>query len=197
MSWLFFKIDLCSAISFKRSRWELSIDVAEHTVGRRWKITKIRTTPVWVSYSKQAKHSHKRGGGVSLWRKLEWLNINPSDSQWTGRIYCRRARLFAERRRKFGNLRRPKILAAAAEILEALAMAPAHSREERGSATRPVWASPFGPAGPFGPMFCVCLTPVTGPPPTFGPRTDRLTALVLINSLLNARRARASFMLFI
>ena len=28
--WLFFKIDLCSAISFKRSRRELSIDVAEH-----------------------------------------------------------------------------------------------------------------------------------------------------------------------
>jgi len=27
---LFFKIGLCSAISFKRSRWELSIDVAEH-----------------------------------------------------------------------------------------------------------------------------------------------------------------------
>ena len=28
--WLFFKIDLCSAISFKRSRRELSINVAEH-----------------------------------------------------------------------------------------------------------------------------------------------------------------------
>jgi len=28
--WLFFKIDLCSAISFRRSRRELSIDVAEH-----------------------------------------------------------------------------------------------------------------------------------------------------------------------
>ena len=28
--WGFFKIDLCSAISFKRSRRELSIDVAEH-----------------------------------------------------------------------------------------------------------------------------------------------------------------------
>jgi len=28
--WLFFKIDLCSAISFKRSRRELSVDVAEH-----------------------------------------------------------------------------------------------------------------------------------------------------------------------
>ena len=28
--WLFFKIDLCSAISFKRSRRELSIDVAKH-----------------------------------------------------------------------------------------------------------------------------------------------------------------------
>ena len=33
--WLFFKIDLCSALSFKRSWWELSIDVAEH---RCWKI---------------------------------------------------------------------------------------------------------------------------------------------------------------
>ena len=29
--WLFFKIGLCSAISFKRSQRELSIDVAEHT----------------------------------------------------------------------------------------------------------------------------------------------------------------------
>jgi len=28
--WLFFKIDLCSATSFQRSRRELSIDVAEH-----------------------------------------------------------------------------------------------------------------------------------------------------------------------
>jgi len=28
--WLFIKIALCSAISFKRSRWELSIDVAKH-----------------------------------------------------------------------------------------------------------------------------------------------------------------------
>jgi len=28
--WLFFKIGLCSAVSFKRSRRELSIDVAEH-----------------------------------------------------------------------------------------------------------------------------------------------------------------------
>jgi len=27
--WLFFEIDLCSAISFKRCRRELSIDVAE------------------------------------------------------------------------------------------------------------------------------------------------------------------------
>ena len=30
MFWLFFEIDLCSAISFKRSQRELSIDVAEH-----------------------------------------------------------------------------------------------------------------------------------------------------------------------
>jgi len=28
--WIFFKIDLCSATSFERSRRELSIDVAEH-----------------------------------------------------------------------------------------------------------------------------------------------------------------------
>jgi len=28
--WLFFKIGICSAISFKRSRRELSFDVAEH-----------------------------------------------------------------------------------------------------------------------------------------------------------------------
>jgi len=28
--WLFFKKGLCSATSFERSRWELSIDVAEH-----------------------------------------------------------------------------------------------------------------------------------------------------------------------
>jgi len=28
--WPFFKIDLCSAISFKRSRGEFSVDVAEH-----------------------------------------------------------------------------------------------------------------------------------------------------------------------
>jgi len=30
MFWLFFKIDLFSATSFKRSRRELSIDMAEH-----------------------------------------------------------------------------------------------------------------------------------------------------------------------
>jgi len=28
--WLFFKLDLCSATSFERSRQELSMDVAEH-----------------------------------------------------------------------------------------------------------------------------------------------------------------------
>ena len=37
---------LCSAISFKRSRRELAIDVAEH-VYVSWKITKIRITPVY------------------------------------------------------------------------------------------------------------------------------------------------------
>ena len=30
MFWLFFKVDLCSATSLKRSRRELSIDVADH-----------------------------------------------------------------------------------------------------------------------------------------------------------------------
>jgi len=44
-----FKICLRSPILFKRSRRELSIDMAEHT-GLCWKITKIRSTPVSVSY---------------------------------------------------------------------------------------------------------------------------------------------------
>jgi len=43
--WLFFKVDLCSALSFKRYRRELSFDEAEH-VGLSLKMTKIRTTPV-------------------------------------------------------------------------------------------------------------------------------------------------------
>jgi len=38
--WSLFKINLCSVTSFKRSRRELSIDVAEHRLS--WKITKIR-----------------------------------------------------------------------------------------------------------------------------------------------------------
>jgi len=49
---LFFKIGLCSAISFKMSRRELSIDVAEHRPMIK-KNTKIRTAPVLVSYPKQ------------------------------------------------------------------------------------------------------------------------------------------------
>jgi len=48
--WLFFK-GLCSAISLKRSRRELSIDVAEHR--STLKITKKSITPVLVSYPKQ------------------------------------------------------------------------------------------------------------------------------------------------
>jgi len=39
--------------SFKTSRQELSIDVAEQNIGLCWKITKLRTTPVLGSYPKQ------------------------------------------------------------------------------------------------------------------------------------------------
>ena len=52
---LFFKTDLSSAISFKRSRRELFIAVAEHRY--TLKNTKIRSTPVLVSYPKQVQHS--------------------------------------------------------------------------------------------------------------------------------------------
>jgi len=58
--WLFFKIGLCSAISFKRSRRELSIDVAEHR--STLKNYQIRTTPVLVSYPKQIYYSPKKRG---------------------------------------------------------------------------------------------------------------------------------------
>ena len=58
--WLFSKIGLCSAISFKMFRRELSIDVAEH---RSMLKTTIHTTPVLISYQKQVYHSLKRGFG--------------------------------------------------------------------------------------------------------------------------------------
>jgi len=48
--WHFFKIDECSAISFKRSRREPSIDEAEHR--SLLKNTKISTTPVLISHPK-------------------------------------------------------------------------------------------------------------------------------------------------
>jgi len=48
--WLFFKIGLCSAISFKRSRRELSTDVAEH--GSMLKNDRNTLYPVLVSYPK-------------------------------------------------------------------------------------------------------------------------------------------------
>jgi len=48
--WYFFKIDLCSAISFRRSRREHSFDVTEHR--SILNITKIRTiTPKRVENS--------------------------------------------------------------------------------------------------------------------------------------------------
>jgi len=51
--WLsFFKIGLCSAISFKRSRLKISADVTEHRSNVSRKITKKRITPVLVSYQK-------------------------------------------------------------------------------------------------------------------------------------------------
>ena len=59
--WLFFKIGLRPAISFERSRQELSIDVADVSVGLCWKITKIRTTPVLVSYPNS---SIPQSGGI-------------------------------------------------------------------------------------------------------------------------------------
>jgi len=55
--WLFFKIDLCSAISFGRSRRGLSIDVAEHSFVLN---NHQNTTHVLVSYPKQIQHSLKR-----------------------------------------------------------------------------------------------------------------------------------------
>ena len=59
VGWLFIMIGLCSAMLFKRSRRELSIDVAEHDLGR--KITKIHTSPVLVSYPEQLQYFRKRG----------------------------------------------------------------------------------------------------------------------------------------
>jgi len=58
--WLLSKIDQCSAISFKRSRRERSIDVAQHRSTR--KTTKIRTTPFLVPLA-----FPKRGVLFSLW----------------------------------------------------------------------------------------------------------------------------------
>jgi len=56
---LFFKIGLRSAISFKRSRRELSIDVAEH----QSPLKNYQNThyPVLVPYPKQVQRSPRRG----------------------------------------------------------------------------------------------------------------------------------------
>jgi len=51
--WLFFKIDQCSATSFKSSRGELSITDVFMSIGLSWKIIKIRNTPFLVSHPKQ------------------------------------------------------------------------------------------------------------------------------------------------
>jgi len=56
--WLFFKMEQCSAISFKRSRRELSIDVAEHR--SMLKYHENTHYPLLVSNPKQVKHSLKR-----------------------------------------------------------------------------------------------------------------------------------------
>jgi len=58
--WLFFKKELFSAISFKRSWRELSIDVAEH-----WSMLKNdrNTLPVLVSYRKH-RYSIPQNGGL-------------------------------------------------------------------------------------------------------------------------------------
>jgi len=51
---LFFKIGQCLAISFERSRRELSIDVAERrSMLRNYQNTHRRTNPVLVSHQKQ------------------------------------------------------------------------------------------------------------------------------------------------
>ena len=49
--WLFFKIGACSGISFKRSRRELSIDVAEH----RSILKNVQNTPVLFLPPKQLR----------------------------------------------------------------------------------------------------------------------------------------------
>ena len=56
---LFFKVGLCSAISFERSRREL-IPLIWLNIGLCWKFSKIRTTPVLLSHPEQVKHSPKR-----------------------------------------------------------------------------------------------------------------------------------------
>jgi len=57
--WLFFMIDPCSATSFKRSRRELSINVAEDRSILK-NIAKIRSIPSYVSRPKQVANSLKR-----------------------------------------------------------------------------------------------------------------------------------------
>ena len=69
--WWMFKIGLCSAISIKRSRRELSIDVAEHR--STLKITKIRTNPFLVSYP---KHGIPKIGVCFYWVRIEGLNFS-------------------------------------------------------------------------------------------------------------------------
>jgi len=51
---IFFKIDPCSAISFKRSRRELSIDVAEHRSTLKIK----EVVRVWVIFRGRPMFSH-------------------------------------------------------------------------------------------------------------------------------------------
>jgi len=68
---LFFKIDLCSTISFKRSRRELSIDVAEHRSilkdeGEMRILVIFHDRPNVQPY-------HSKGLGESF--SLMWLNI--------------------------------------------------------------------------------------------------------------------------
>jgi len=69
---IFLEIGLRSAISFKRSRRELSIDMAEH---RSW-FKNYRNTlyHVLVSYPKQVWHSSKRGFRFNCTVNVKWSN---------------------------------------------------------------------------------------------------------------------------
>jgi len=70
---LFLKIDLCSAILFKRSRQELSIDVAEH-----WSTLKSKGV-VGIMAIFQDRHVqpyNSKGLGESF--LLMWLNVGLS-----------------------------------------------------------------------------------------------------------------------